>query len=329
MKIFASVIALSLVATPLFAACTSMQSAPMGESDTDPDDDQDSHEAVGTTSEAVTRYCGGMHSKSTANMYGPALAAFKAAKVPLGEITQTVGDAPASKGTHCPEPGKKYSAATDLRQGSSPCARTHALRMQGFAAWYRTAPEFPGNNHIHAVYAGTPGIKASLAKQIDSFLAGRDALLGNKIDAHCPISQAEKDAVRLGRACKTNADCVAKSPGKSLCDVPTGLCKVDPDAGVDAGSEAGTETSPVDDGTTNPGESTEPAPAPTDPSASSGGPDAEAGEELPSDAPGEQGPPPPADDGGCSVTTPGRATTGLFGAMAVLGLALFRRRRKA
>ena len=144
-------------------------------------------------------YCTGKfacgHSKSPSYMYSAAHKAMNAAGVPDSLLTQTYGDAAASVGTHCPEPGHTYSLATDIQSGSNPCGRTHALRLHGFAAWYRTAPEFPGNNHIHAVYPG-PGMKSSLVHQVSSFLEGRDGLAGNKIDHHCPITQAEKDAVR-------------------------------------------------------------------------------------------------------------------------------------
>jgi hypothetical protein len=133
-------------------------------------------------------------------MYSGAHAAMLAAGVPDSSLTQTYGDAPASVGTHCPEPGKTYSAATDLAQSADPCGRTRKLRAQGFAAWFRTAPEFPGNLHIHAVYAGAPGLKSSLQRQVASFLDGRDGLAGNKIDAHCPITEAEKAAVRRAQS---------------------------------------------------------------------------------------------------------------------------------
>lgn len=147
-------------------------------------------------------------------MYPGARAALAAAGVPESALTQTYGDAPASVGTHCPEPGKSYSAATDMQQGSDPCGRTRRLRLQGFAAWFRTAPEFPGNLHIHAVYAGAPGLKASLKRQVDSFLQGRDGLARNKIDNHCPITEAEKAAVRSALGGAPTGSCVV---GGSYC----------------------------------------------------------------------------------------------------------------
>jgi hypothetical protein len=196
----------------VFTACAEL--------DPEADDEVDAQtkaEAKGETSDALGRtcYCTGAaacgHSASPSYMYAGAHSAMLAAGVTDASLTQTFGDAPASVGTHCPEPGKPYSAATDIQIGSDPCGRTRKLRAQGFAAWFRTAPEFPGNLHIHAVYPGAPGIKTSLQHQVASFLDGRDGLAGNKIDAHCPITDSEKAAVRAAQAgSTTNASaCVA------------------------------------------------------------------------------------------------------------------------
>ncbi len=65
--------------------------------------------------------------------------------------------------------------------------------MQGFAAYYRSPPSF--SYHIHMVYAGTPSLKSSLKSQLSSFAAGRNGLANNEIETHCPITQAEKNAV--------------------------------------------------------------------------------------------------------------------------------------
>ncbi|MBX3228974.1 MAG: hypothetical protein KIT84_41415 [Labilithrix sp.] len=177
-------------------------------------EDHDEDEEVETSTDALGRtcYCAGKaactSSKNAIYMYPGARAALAAAGVPESALTQTFGDAAASVGTHCPEPGKSYSAASDLVQGPDPCGRVRKMRMQGFAAWFRTAPEFPGNLHIHAVYAGTPAMKASLERQVASFLAGRDGLARNEIDGHCPITEAEKAAVRRVQSGGASA-CVA------------------------------------------------------------------------------------------------------------------------
>lgn len=181
---------------------------------TDPEvDDETAEGTSATSSDAVsgrTCYCSGDYacgrSRSTSYMFPRARTALSAAGVSTDELTQTFGDATASVGTHCPEPGLAYSAATDIAASDSPCTRTRRLRLQGFAAWYRTAPEFTGNVHIHAVYAGGYGLKGSLVRQIDSFLDGRDGLRSNNYDYHCPITEQEKEAVRDARAGRSTSN---------------------------------------------------------------------------------------------------------------------------
>ncbi len=160
-------------------------------------------EPVATHQDAVsTCYCPAPHtcgfSSSPSYMYPAARDAMQRAGVTNAALIQTFGDAEASVGTHCPEPGAGYSAATDFDEGSTPCARTRSLRMQGFAAWYRVPPAF--GTHIHAVYAGTPSLKSSLKNQLASFAQGRNGLASNAVETVCPITQAEKDAVAKVRA---------------------------------------------------------------------------------------------------------------------------------
>lgn len=217
------------VSALVFSACAEVDEIAGVDDDSAEVDEQTRQEAQGSRSDALGRtcYCTGAaacgHSSSPSFMYSGAHSAMLAAGVPDSALTQTYGDAPASVGTHCPEPGKSYSAATDLAQSADPCGRTRKLRAQGFAAWFRTAPEFPGNLHIHAVYAGAPGLKSSLQRQVASFLDGRDGLAGNKIDAHCPITEAEKAAVRKaqgGGGGATNAPAAAPATcvtGGSYC----------------------------------------------------------------------------------------------------------------
>ncbi len=186
---------LSLVALPIAAGCSSSRDEATENEDGEIHDGDNAtatgESALGTCYCAQPYTCG--HSTSPSYMYPAAHAAIERAGVSDGELTQTYGDAPASVGTHCPEPGAHYSAATDVTTSSSPCSRVHRLRMQGFAAWYRVPPAF--SYHIHAVYAGTPVLKTSLKNQLASFAQGRDGLVDNAVDTLCPITQAEKDAV--------------------------------------------------------------------------------------------------------------------------------------
>jgi hypothetical protein len=182
-------------------ACTA--SVGGSDDDVDPDvDDETRSNAVATSHDALGKacYCTGAaackSSRSAAYMFPAARKALAAAGVAESQLTQTYGDAAASVGTHCPEPGHTYSGATDMNQGASPCDRVRKLRAQGFAAWYRTAPFAP---HIHAVYAGTTGMKSSLLSQVNSFLQGRNGLAGNAVETNCPISAADKAAVQAAR----------------------------------------------------------------------------------------------------------------------------------
>jgi hypothetical protein len=101
-------------------------------------------------------------------------------------ITQTIGDAPDSAGTHAEDgsaEGHPYSAATDLRVlGLSEADIDQYiadLAAVGYAGWYRQ----PGQDgvpsdwspHIHAVWVGAP-MKLSLRNQVRSWIDGRNGL---------------------------------------------------------------------------------------------------------------------------------------------------------
>jgi hypothetical protein len=178
------------VALPLaaLAACSSQ----------DPSANEES-EGVGAQ-ELRGAYCPepftGSHHTDPKYSFPGARNAYHACGVTDGELYQTLGDAEASKGTHCQEPGTSTSAATDIAPTSNPCGRVHTLRMHGFAAFYRTAPEFAGNDHIHAVWAAASPMKASLKDQVAQFYKREMGLAQPKIEYHCPISQEEIDAVR-------------------------------------------------------------------------------------------------------------------------------------
>lgn len=184
-----AVVALALVTVPFVAACSSATGA----------EDDVSAEGIDEALGGGGHYCPapytGGHSSSPKYMYSGAHAAMLAAGVGDGSLTQTFGDASASVGTHCPEPGASYSDATDITPGSNACARVHALRMQGFAAWYRVPAEGFGY-HIHAVYSGAPKMKSSLKNQLASFYQKRNGLRSNTIEKYCPITSTEIAAVK-------------------------------------------------------------------------------------------------------------------------------------
>ncbi len=191
---------LLLAALLMLSACSSSiadvsTSENFGEEELAGDDTMVASSELGSCFCAAPFTC--QHSNSPSRMFSGAHAAMLRAGVGDGSLIQTFGDAPASVGTHCPEPGVTWSAATDIVSGSNPCARVHDLRMQGFAAFSRGPPSF--SVHIHAVYAGTPVLKSSLQSQLNSFAAGRNGLANNEIETHCPITQAERNAVSAVR----------------------------------------------------------------------------------------------------------------------------------
>jgi hypothetical protein len=101
-------------------------------------------------------------------------------------ISQTIGNAPASAGTHAQdstEDGEPYSAATDLSVRNISDADMPAFLEQlgrlGFAAFFRN----PGHDgwpatearHVHAVYVACE-MKQSLKNQVRDWLAGKNGL---------------------------------------------------------------------------------------------------------------------------------------------------------
>jgi hypothetical protein len=113
--------------------------------------------------------------------------ALRAAGVSSWRIMQTIGNAPASAGTHARDGyvnGQPYSAATDISVSglsSSQIANLlEKLAKVGFAAWYRHNgyDGWYGVNHIHMVYANCL-MKSSLRSQVRSWLAGRNGLVSN------------------------------------------------------------------------------------------------------------------------------------------------------
>jgi hypothetical protein len=132
--------------------------------------------------------------------------ALRAAGVTASRITQTIGNAAASAGTHAQDGtvnGVPYSAATDISVTGLSNAQIQNLLSRlakvGFAAWFR----FPGHDgwpasevrHIHAVYTNAK-MKASLRSQVRSWLVGRNGLVSNTLYGFYHWSAADKAVVR-------------------------------------------------------------------------------------------------------------------------------------
>lgn len=100
-------------------------------------------------------------------------------------ITQGVGGAEASAGTHLGLNGKG-GRAVDLAAWDQE-RKVKALKRRGFAVWFRPARPGLWPAHIHAVLIlnridNFVGIAASAFRQIGSFLSGRDGLAGDGPD---------------------------------------------------------------------------------------------------------------------------------------------------
>ncbi len=130
--------------------------------------------------------------------------ALRTAGVGAWRITQTIGNAAASAGTHARDgyvDGRAYSAATDISvsgMSSSQIANLiERMAKLGFACWYRQGGRdgWSGANHIHAVYANS-AMKSSLRSQVRSWLAGRNGLVSNTIYQFHHFSSAAKAAVK-------------------------------------------------------------------------------------------------------------------------------------
>lgn len=130
--------------------------------------------------------------------------ALRAAGVSAWRITQTIGNAAASAGTHAQDGtfgGYAYSAATDISVSGLSQASIHNLLERlaklGFAVWYRKSgyDGWNGADHLHAVYANAK-MKSSLRSQVRSWLAGRNGLVSNTTYRWHTFSAAAKAAVK-------------------------------------------------------------------------------------------------------------------------------------
>ncbi|HEY0192563.1 MAG TPA: hypothetical protein VGC42_15700, partial [Kofleriaceae bacterium] len=126
--------------------------------------------------------------------------------VTASRIMQTIGNAPASAGTHAQDGtvnGHPYCAATDISVSGLSNTQIKNLLAKlskvGFAAWFR----WPGHDgwpssevrHIHAVYANAK-MKSSLRSQVRSWLVGRNGLVSNTLYSFFKWSSSEKAVVR-------------------------------------------------------------------------------------------------------------------------------------
>lgn len=139
-----------------------------------------------------------------AGLHQRASDALRSAGVASWRITQTIGNAAASAGTHARDGyfnGKPYSAATDLSTSGMSTTQVHNLLERlaklGFVCWYRQTGRdgWNGVTHMHVVYANA-AMKSSLRSQVRSWLVGRNGLVSNTIYQFHKFSAAAKAAVK-------------------------------------------------------------------------------------------------------------------------------------
>jgi len=131
--------------------------------------------------------------------------------VTAGQLTQTLGSAAASAGTHEKDGdanGLPYAAAADfsvklatgaLKSEEEIEAFLTALTSIGYAGWYRK-PGFDGwpaseAPHIHAIYVGC-AMKLSVRNQMRDFFAGKNGLASHKTYAFYTWSPQEIENVK-------------------------------------------------------------------------------------------------------------------------------------
>lgn len=126
------------------------------------------------------RYRGVVTNRRTARMLAEAERIY-GARIVLTQGSYTRGVA-VSAGTHAGGGVVDISVRGLSRSQINRLVR--ALRIVGFAAWYR--PPLPGvwGAHIHAVAVGTRDLSPVAARQVAALRRGRDGLAGNRLDPH-------------------------------------------------------------------------------------------------------------------------------------------------
>lgn len=170
------------------------------------DDDEDASDDLGDDGLASSLHIEAHAALLRSGLHPRASDGLRAAGVTASRITQTIGNAAASAGTHAADGsvnGHAYSAATDISVSGLSNAQIQNLLSRlakaGFAAWFRQ----PGHDgwpssearHIHAVYANAK-MKSSLRSQVRSWLVGRNGLVSNTLYGFYHWSSADKAVVR-------------------------------------------------------------------------------------------------------------------------------------
>lgn len=141
-----------------------------------------------------------------AGLHPDASDALRVLGITAAQITQTIGNAAASAGTHAKDgvvDGKDYGAATDISVRGMTDATIkkflNDMTQYGFAGWYRKpgsdgwpASEAP---HFHVIYVGAP-MKLLLRNQCRDFFVNKNGLASHTTYQYVTWTAAQRDAVK-------------------------------------------------------------------------------------------------------------------------------------
>lgn len=116
-----------------------------------------------------------------AGLHPAASDALRSLGIDVSRISQTIGDAPASAGSHAADgavDGEHYCAATDLRIRDLTDLQVRQLADKLASVGFAPFPRFPGRDHwpatevkhLHTVWCGCH-MKAMLRRQVHDFCA--------------------------------------------------------------------------------------------------------------------------------------------------------------
>lgn len=141
-----------------------------------------------------------------AGLHPDASDALRVLGITAAQITQTIGNAAASAGTHAKDgvaDGKDYGAATDISVRGMTDAQIktflNGMTQYGFAGWYRKpgADGWPASEapHFHVIYVGAP-MKLLLRNQCRDFFVNKNGLASHTTYQYVTWTQAQRDAVK-------------------------------------------------------------------------------------------------------------------------------------
>lgn len=109
--------------------------------------------------------------------------------IPVNPTQGSYSDGPLSGDTH------RGGGAVDLSvlhprplSGAEIDEIVHAMRTVGFAAWYRTHPEWSGDRHIHGIAVDAPDLDPAAAAQVADLRRGRNGLASHGADRHADMN---------------------------------------------------------------------------------------------------------------------------------------------